>query len=339
MGEEFGPWRRGIGQREIMNVRFADIHAAADYIGPGAIEVPLYQTEIFDICQRSSAFGQRIKQVPATGHPSRFFEQTALPNPGAAGFVNPRAITPTVVSPTRVERSVPLKALVSQINYNLFDVELGQQQKQFAYLQAKDLADTVSGLMVEHDVALWNGTDTSLSTPTTLQYFGVAGQISAGGQTSTIGTTASIVDGLKSQVAQMVALSGYHVRPTAIYANPVLLDLIDREMKTEFNVVLNTESVTGGVRVKMLSTQAGDLPLIPDWSLAYTGTPGSGTAVLPAYIVTENLIEYHWLGDPTPRIFELGLPNSLAQQYVAVKFGAVVVKGANYAHAQVLVDR
>jgi hypothetical protein len=58
-----------------MNATFADIHAAADYIGPGAIEVPLYQTEIFDICRRSSPFGQRIKQVPATGHPSRFFEE------------------------------------------------------------------------------------------------------------------------------------------------------------------------------------------------------------------------------------------------------------------------
>jgi hypothetical protein len=323
-----------------MKANFLDLHAAADFLGPGAIEIERYQTEITDIVRRRGVFGQRVKQVPATGHPSRFFEETAIPSPTAAqAFVDPRNISPTLQVPTRVERSVPLKALVSQINYNLFDVELGQQQKQFAYLQAKDLADTVSGLMVEHDVALWNGTDTSLATPTTLQYFGCAGQIAAGGQTSTIGTTASIVDGLKSQVAQMVALSGYHVRPTAIYGNPVLLDLIDREMKTEFNVVLNTESITGGVRVKMLSTQAGDLPLIPDWSLAYTGTPGSGTAVLPAYIVTENLIEYHWLGDPTPRIFELGLPNSLAQQYVAVKFGAVVVKGASYAHAQVLVDR
>jgi hypothetical protein len=300
----------------------------------------MYQTEIFDICRRSSPFGQRIKQVPATGHPSRFFEETAIPNPGTAGFMNPRSIVPAVVSPTRVERSVPLKAIVSQINYNLFDIELGEQQKQFAYLQAKDLVDTVSGVMVAHDVALWNGNDTSLSTPTTTQYMGAIGQIAAaGGLTTTIGTTASIVNGLKTAVAQMVASNGYYVRPTAIYANPVLLDLIDQEMKTEFNVVLNTDNITGGVRVKMLATQAGDLPLIPDWSLGYTGTPGSGTAVLPAYIVTEDLIEYHWLGDPAPRIFQLGLPNSLAYQYVAVKFGAVVVKGANYAHYQVLVDR
>ena len=93
--------------------------------------------------------------MPATGHPSRFFEETGIPvSDAASGFVDPRNIVAPVVSPTRVERSVPLKALVAQINYNLFDLELGAQQKQFAYLQAKDLADTVDGVMRTHDVAL-----------------------------------------------------------------------------------------------------------------------------------------------------------------------------------------
>ena len=323
-----------------MQSSFLDIHSAADYIGPGAIEVPIYQTEIFDIVRRRGMFGQRIKQVPATGHPSRFFEETAIPAAAAsAAFMDPRTIVPTVVTPTRVERSVPLKALVAQLNYNLFDMELGAQQKQFAYLQAKDLVDAVDGVLRTHDIALWNGTDTSLSTPTTTQYYGAAGQIAAGGNTVTIGTSASIVDGLKSQIAAMVASSNYGVRPTAIYANPVLLDLLDREMKTEFNVVLTTKEISAGYTVKTLSTQAGELPLIPEWALSYTGTPGSGTAVLPAYIVTEELIEYHWLSDPTPRVFQLGLPTSLQHQYAVVKFGGVVVKGASYAHAQVLVDR
>jgi len=323
-----------------MNAKFFDIHAAADFLGPGAIEVPLYQTEITDIVQRRGIFGQRIKLVPATGHPSRFFEETAIPSPSASsGFVDPRNIVAPVVSPTRVERSVPLKALVAQINYNLFDIELGDQQKQFAYLQAKDLADTVEGVLRTHDVALWNGTDTSLSTPTTTQYYGAAGQIVAGGNTVSIGTTSSIVDGLKSTIAQMVSNSSFAVRPTAIYANPVLLDLIDREMKSEFNVVLSTQEITSGFTVKMLSTQAGDIPLIPEWALSYTGTPGSGSAVLPAYIVTEDMIEYHWLSEPNPRVFKLGLPGSLASQYVVVKFGGMVVKGASYAHYQVLVDR
>jgi hypothetical protein len=323
-----------------MNAKFTEINAAADYIGPGAIEVPMYQTEILDLVRRRGVFGQRIKQVPATGHPSRFFEETAIPSPAAtAGFVDPRNIVAPLVQPTRVERSVPLKALVSQINYNLFDMELGKQQTQFAYLQAKDLTDTVDGVLRTHDIALWNGNDTSLSSPTTAQYFGAAGQIAAGGNTTTIASSDSIVDGLKSTVAQMLANTSYGVRPTAIYANPVLLDLIDREMKSEFNVVLNTKTIEGGFTVKTLSTQAGELPLIPEWTLPYTGTPGSGSAVLPAYIVTEDLIEYHWLGEATPRVFQLGVPGSLASQYVVVKFGGLVVKGANYAHYQVLVDR
>ncbi len=323
-----------------MNAKFTEIYAAADYLGPGAIEVPMYQTEITDLVRRRGVFGRRIKQVPATGHPSRFFEETAIPAPAASsGFVDPRNIVAPLVTPTRVERSVPLKALVAQINYNLFDLELGRQQSQFAYLQAKDLADTVEGVLRTHDVALWNGTDTSLSTPTTAQYFGAAGQIAGGGNTVTIGGTASIVDGLKSTVAQMVSNSSFGVRPTAIYANPVLLDLIDREMKAEFNVVLESAEIDAGLTVKMLSTQAGNLPLIPEWTLGYTGTPGSGNAVLPAYIVSEEMIEYHWLADPNPRVFQLGVPGSLASQYVVVKFGGLVVKGASYAHYQVLVDR
>ncbi|MGC1782751.1 MAG: hypothetical protein WA708_09550 [Acidobacteriaceae bacterium] len=324
-----------------MKANFHDIHAAADYIGPGAIEVPIYQTEITDIVRRRGLFGQRIKQVPATGHPSRFFEETAIPEATAAtGFVDPRNISAPLVTPTRIESAVPLKALVAQINYNLFDIELGNQQSQFAYLQAKDLADTIEGVMHVHDLALWNGTDTSLSTPTTPQYFGAAAQIVAGGFTTSIATTASIVDGFRSTIALMVSNSNYAIRPTAIYANPVLLDLIDREMKTEYNVVLSTKEINGGFTVKTLVTQAGELPLIPDWTLSYTGTPGSGTAQLPAYIVTEDLIEYHWLSDPNPRVFQLGVPGSLASQYVVVKFGAPVVKMASAgAHYQVIVDR
>ena len=322
-----------------MKANFLDLHAAADFLGPGAVEIERYQTEITDIVRRRGVFGQRVKQVPATGHPSRFFEETAIAAPTAAqAFVDPRSITPTLQTPTRVERSVPLKALVSQINYNLFDMEVGSQQSQFAYLQAKDLADAVVGVLRTHDVALWNGNDTSLSTPTTAQYFGAIGQIEAGGNTATIAAGASIVDGLKSIIAGMVASSSFDVRPTAIYANPVLLDLIDREMKAEFNVVLSTAQITGGLTVKMLSTQAGDLPLIPEWAIGYTGTGGAGS-VLPAYIVSEDLIEYHWLTDPNPRVFALGLPSTLMTQSVVVKFGAVVVKGANYAHYEVKVDR
>ena len=67
-----------------MKAQFLDLHAAADYLGPGAVEVNRYQTEITDIVRRRGVFGQRVRQVPATGHPSRFFEQTAIPSPTIA---------------------------------------------------------------------------------------------------------------------------------------------------------------------------------------------------------------------------------------------------------------
>ena len=324
-----------------MNVKFTQISAAADYIiGPGAIEVPLYQTEILDIVRRRGIFGQRIKQVPATGHPSRYFEETAIPSPSAtSGFVDPRNIVAPVVLPTRVENSVPLKALVAQINYNLFDMELGQQQTQFAYLQAKDLADTVDGVLRTHDVALWNGTDTSLSSPTTAEYFGAAAQIVGGGNTVSVGTTQSIVDGLQIDgrtdgFKQFLRSSsdGHLCQPGA--------SRLDRSRDEDR---VQRGAADQGHRGRLHGEDAIDAGgrLAPDSGVDVElyGNAGFGIAVLPAYIVTEDLIEYHWLSDPNPRIFQLGVPGSLASQYVVVKFGAVVVKGASYAHYQVLVDR
>lgn len=315
---------------------FVDLAAAADFLGPGAIEVNRYQTEITDLVRRRGPFGQRIKQVPASGHPSRFFEQTAIN--AAAAFVDPRSISPTAGSPTRVERTLPLKALVSQINFSLFDVEVTRQQAQFAYLEAKDLVDTVDGLLRKHDQALWNGSDTSFTTPTTQEYYGVLQQISDGGSEVNItNVAASLVDNIKTEVTKMVARTDFEVRPTAIYANPETLDLIDQEMKSIYNVVLSSRAIEGGITVKELSTQAGTLPLIPDWTIAVT--PSGPNKIHDVVLVSEDMVEYHWLTDPNPRVFQLGLPNSLASQMVAVKFGAVVAKGSAYAHKRLRFTR
>jgi len=315
---------------------FIDIAAAADFLGPGAIELNRYQNEITDLVRRRGAFGQRIKQVPATGHPSRFFEQTAIN--ASAAFVDPRAISPTAGSPTRVERTVPLKALVAQINFSLFDAEVTRQQTQFAYLEAKDIADTIDALLRKHDQALWNGDDTSFSAPTSLEYYGVLEQISdAGSEVSITDTNASLVDNIKTEVTKMVAQTGFEVRPTAVYANPETLDLIDQELKSIHNVVLSTRAIEGGVTVKELSTQAGTLPLVPDWTIAVT--PSAPNKIHDVVVATEDMIEYHWLTDPNPRVFQLGLPSSLASQMIAVKFGAVVAKGAAYAHKRLRFTR
>lgn len=316
------------------------LEAAADYMGPGAIEINRYQTEITDMVRRRLPFGQRINNTMATGQPSRYFEQIDIPT---AGFSDPRALSTTASQPQRQERVVSLKAITAQINYGLFDVEVNQQQGQFAYLEAKDLTDTVDASLKLHDLNLWQGNDTDLMVQTSTQYYGVSGQIFAGdaaangNATLVIPASGSLVDSVKLQVATMANRTDYEVRPSALYGSPLLLDLFDKEAKT-FQLYFNTVEILPGVVVEAIPTQMGLLPLIGDPSITVWPSSGS-TKIYTGFIMSEDMVEYHYLTDPLPRVFQLGLLGNLAAQYVVVKFGGVVVKGATYAHTAVTTTR
>jgi len=317
-----------------------DIGASADFMGPGAILTNMYQAEILDLVRRRFYLGQRIKQTPATGQPTRYFEQLTIPS---ATFTDPRNITTTPSTPTRVEKYAVLKGLVAQINYSIFDTEVNQQQGQFEYLEAKDLSDTIDGVLNLHDRALWTGTDTDLIVPTTNQYFGISGQIvratqvGAVSQISQVGSGASLIDSVKTQVSNMVSRTDFEVRPESIYINPLTGDLFDQEAK-QFQLYLNETEIIPGVIVKALPTQAGILPLIPDAALSVL-TGNGGLRLHAMFILSDGLIEYHWLTNPLPRVFQLGLLSNLAAQFTVVKFGCVIVKGPAYAHSVVLTER
>jgi hypothetical protein len=323
-----------------------EMTAAADYMGPGAIEINRYQTEITDMVRRRLPLGQRIEQTPATAQPSRFFEQLYIPT---AAFSDPRILQATASQPGRVERVVSLKALTAQINYGLFDVEVNQQQGQFAYLEAKDLTDTVDGTLKLHDQNLWQGNDTDLLVSTSTQYYGISGQIfSANPQASyspststtnvpiVVAATGSLVNAIKTKVAQIANRTDYETRPSAFYQPPLLGDLVDQEAKA-FQLYFNQVEILPGVTVQGLPTQMGILPFVND--PAITIWPYGSLNIYTGFILSEEMIEYHYLTDPLPRVFQLGLLGSLSAQYVIVKFGGVVVKGAPYAHSYILTTR
>ena len=316
---------------------FGEMAAAADFMGPGAIETPRYESEIVDLVRRRGVLGQRIPSVPATGQPSRYFEQTTI-IPGV--FVDPRNMSynPTP-HPTRRERALTIKALYGSVHFTHFDVEVTQQQGQFSALVAKDMNDAIEGLLRTSDIAIWNGSDTDLVMPTSMEYVGALNQIN---RTASIGSSASIIDGLKAEVAAMMANTAFAVRPTAIYLNPVLGDLIDAEERANQRQV-DKVTVAGGLLVNAIATQAGTLPLIPDWTLQNGPSAGSsieaGKTDYKAVIVSENMIERQYVGSPTPRVFELGREGSLATRYAIILYDAVVFKGkanstANQAQAE-----
>ncbi len=319
------------------------LNAAADFLGNGAIEVNLYEREILDVIRRTSVALQRMPQLPATGHPHRYFEQTAI---GSAAAMDPRSISPTPTGPTRVERSAPIKAVVNQTNIGLFDREITEQQGLFAGVVAKDIEDVISSIEVKRAQMLWAGTDTSLTSPTTLEWMGALTQIT---QQATIAPGVSIIDGIKTQVATMVANTTFVVRPTAIYMNPILADYIDQEAKA-MAITLKTMQVTAGVTVNAISTQAGDLPIIgeafmpTDTGAKYGfSAPPAGNKNYYAVILMESMIEIPVVSGaqftPRPRLYQLGLVSNLSGQYVGIKFDALICKGPSYAHSTVCVNR
>lgn len=328
-----------------VKIQTLDLAAAADYMGPGALEVPEFETEIFDIVRRSSVALQRIKQKPATGHPHRYFEQNAI---ATATAVDPRNIAATPSGPGRVERPAFIKAVVAQSNISMFDKDVTEQQGQFASVVAEDIEDIISGIEVLRGQMLWAGTDTSLVAPTTPQWVGLLTQITNQAQ---VAPAALIIDGLKTEVANLLAEQNYEVKVSAIYLNPVLADLIDQEAKAA-HIDLHTEEVVAGVTVKYLSTQAGKIPLIPDpymptATAAAYGFPAPSTLTATklyfAAILTESAVEIPVISgkeyNPNPRLFQLGLTGNLSGQFVGVKFDSVIAKGASYAHAVVGVYR
>ncbi|KVT86273.1 hypothetical protein WT25_11000 [Burkholderia territorii] len=332
-----------MSQAEMMSLK-----AAADYLGTGAIEVNEYEPVITDIVRRRSVALQRFKQVPATGQPHRYFEQTAIAQAAfsTTGGQGSSAISPSPSSPTRVERSAFIKAVVNQSNIALFDKMVTQQQKKFAEVIARDIEDIISGINVTRAQGVWNGNDTSLTAPTTVQYVGLLSQITT---QATIAPGASIIDGLKAEVAALFANPTYVVKPTAIYVNPVLGDYIDREARAG-QITLTEIEVTSGVVVKALATQAGVLPLIGDQFLPAASGAAYGFSAPPAgnknyfaVIITEDMVEMPYVSgetdNPNPMLFQLGLTGNLSGQFVGVMFDAVIAKAATYAHAVVAVQR
>jgi hypothetical protein len=317
--------------------QFVDIAAAAQFQGPGAIITDDFQKEITDVLRRSSVLDARLQYVPATGDISTYYEQNTI-NGGA--FIDPRNPSATATSNVRTPHGAKIKALTNQVNFGHYDVTLGQQQNNFPELKAKDLNDMLNGIGLTHGRALWRGTDTALAVPTTLQYVGLASQIT---NTFSVAIAASIVAAVRAKVAAMVASELYELMPTAIYIHPIAHHYLEEEERTASNNQTQISSLkkttVAGLEVLAIMTAAGLLPIIPEPFLPSTVDGATGNTDYGIAIVTEPMIEYHYVGEKGIYLFQMGTTANLQEQYVGIKYGAPVAKGPGYAHAYGLIKR
>lgn len=316
--------------------QFIQAAAVADYNNSHYIELPKFQDGMLDLLNRNVTIRNRITPVMATGYPSRYWEQTKIAH--NAQFTNARTGAFGAVTDEdygRVEKAVYLKALTSGIKYTLFDTEIVQQQgdAMAKALLNKDMDDMLVDLLQTANQGIWTGNATSADDSTSLEYCGLATQITdsvtvANPYSFATNSGDFVTDTIRTKIAANLASTKYIGMPTAIYANPLTIDYLTRaELKRDgFHISQAAEKVDlgNGFIVNTVRTQSGALPLIPDNFIPYDPTNKKHTL----YVVNEKLIERHYLTDSEPRVFKLGLTDNLLDQYVAVMFDAIVAKGA-----------
>lgn len=321
---------------------FISAAQVADYNQSHYIELPKFQKDMFDLLNRQVTIRDRIKSVMATGHPSRYWEQTKIAH--NAKFVDARTGDSGKYGVTgaydedygRKERALFIKAITSGIKYSLFDQDIVAQQGDELAKQMlnKDMADMLVDLYQTSNKGIWTGNATSTEDSTATEYCGLATQIT---DSITVANpysfaTASgdfVTDTIRTKMAQNLASTKFVGMPTAIYANPLTIDYLSRAelRRPNFSVDQSADKVDlgNGFIVNTIRTQAGYLPLIPDNYIPYNPSNKKHTL----YVLNENLIERHWVGDSEARVFKMGDTKDLLDEYVAVLFDAVVAKGAD----------
>ena len=294
--------------------------ATADYIGTGAIHVPIFEPQILDNTRKRGVLLQRVQVKAATGHPTRYFEKVA--HESKHKFINPRAIDHLLDTKIdHVEHSAYIKAIVDGITFTKFDREVYiQQGSTFGNLEAQALDEVVTDMLDAQDRAVWTGAATSLMDSTSPEYCSLITQITKKGE---IAKDARLVKGIIANIAALMNNKEYAVRPTAIYMNPIDKALLDaQEMDEKDKIKVYDVEVVPGIKVNGIMTAAGILPIITD-----IYCPEHKIAVLD-----EKQIERQYVASPTPRIYQLGTEKDLATRYISVLFDTFIVRAAKYGH-------
>jgi len=301
--------------------------ATADYIGTGAIHVPVFENVIMDNTRKRGTLLQRVKTKAATGHPTRYFEK--VPHDSKHAFIDPRNIDHALNTQIdRVEHSAYIKAMVDGITFGLFDKETYVQQgAKFGDLQAQDLSEVITDMLDAQDRNVWDGKATSLMDATSPEYCSVTTQIT---NTSTATAEERLTNVIIQNVAELMYNKQYAVHPTAVYMNPLMKARLDaQELDAKDKVKTYDVEVVPGIKVNGIMTAAGILPIVTD---IYCPED-------KIVIMDENLLERQYVTSAAPRLYQLGTEKDLATRYIAILFDTFIVRGGSYGHRVITVAK
>lgn len=320
-----------------MMTNFISAAQVADYNTSHYIHLPIFQDGMLDELRRDYTILERIKAVPATGQPSRYWEQTKLPQNtafvdvrgGGSGFTG-YSKDEVDEDYGRVEKSLYLKCQVGRVKFTLFDQEIVKQQGDSVAvaLLKKDMDDMMVQFYRKKNDAIWNGTATKPDDSATNDYCGLLTQIGEAKATiAASDTTTRMAQVIRTEIAKQVADKDWDKKVTAIYANPLTIDLLEQELEKDSpNYRVNNQvEIMPGVTCTAIQTQAGRLPIIPDVYIPVKDD--TGKQVHHLILMNEAMVERHYLTTPEPRVFKMTQDENLLDDYIAICFDAIVLKG------------
>lgn len=316
-------FNRYIRQAEVYGEqRVMAASGVADYNNQHAIFMPIFEAGFQDILDRSVSIVERIRSYPATGHPTRYWQQTKNPQNTTWGDV--RTYTPTEADTDygRVEKSAWIKCIQSKFTIPYFDKLVMDHQGVLPDLVAKDLADWERNMLRFVNDAIYYGTDTDLAAPTTNQYVGLFNQIK---QTATVGASSTISDFIRTEAAKLAARTDVNSNPTAVFLNPVTLDIWEQEERAlGNNIRVYDYDYKPGIKISRIPTQCGWLDVIPDKHVKLV--ENGANIEHKILLLNEEEIERRYIGSPFPMVFELPLQQSLSDERFALLFDCLIVK-------------
>ncbi len=306
--------------RKFTAAQSTDLQAAGTVLANGAILIDEFDDLIRDDVYREFSAWDRIDKRPAPGETTGGFDQTGV---ATARAVNRRSINFSTGSVTRVARTRrEIRAIVANLSFGIFDRSVYQQQgRRFGDLEAKDVADMKTSCLRHWSSLFYVGDESGSGN---LEFDGL-GVLCGSGEP--VAATASVVDAIVDKITDMINNSDRAVRPTAIYTNARVVNIISKELLASGDRLLYAPIMVGGsvYQVGQLATPVGFLPVIADpFNVPVLGTPN----VYPTYIVSENMLSYQYVaplgeGNGEPVTFDLSMANTLETQYVTIMFGAI----------------
>lgn len=296
----------------------------------------IFEDTIYDYLLRRLSVFNIIPSYEANGPAHMWVEQSKIPD--NTQFSNPRNLTYKTIDDDygRLPTSAIIKCITSKLSIPYFDTLAARQQGEMPDFVTKDLNDWLFMFDKFINTKIIYGNDTSLSTPTTLEYMGIFNQIT-NRPVRAKDSTATLTDVIETEVANMDSDT---LNTSISDANLVLVmntrttDLwVKEERVRNGNFRPYTNEFKPGFKVPSVVTSRGEIPIITENYLNVVNNTTNDSTDHSVLLIDRSKIERRYIGSANPSVFPWNMGNDqLSDDKLAVLFDTLIVRNGAKSH-------